>query len=159
MDSAAELRTNPVWWGMTEPDVTRMIECYRGVVHPWLCDAMGHMTTRHYVGMFDDAGYHLLAALGFTASHIDNGIGFADVKHVITYKAELRVGSLLLIRCGLLRVGERSMTALYRMESLETGETAAEMEVVMVQFDLKRRQSIPVVPEIRAKAAAMLTAG
>lgn len=144
---------------MTEPDVTRMIECYRGVVHPWLCDAMGHMTTRHYVGMFDDAGYHLLAALGFTASHIDNGIGFADVKHVITYKAELRVGALLLIRCGLLRVGERSMTALYRMESLETGETAAEMEVVMVQFDLKRRQSIPVVPEIRAKAEAMLTAG
>ena len=43
----------------------KMIECYRGVVHPWLCDAMGHLTTRHYVGMFDDAGYHLLAALGF----------------------------------------------------------------------------------------------
>ena len=51
------------------------------------------------------------------------------------------------------------MTAIYRMESLETGETAAEMEVVMVQFDLKRRQSIPVVPEIRAKAEAMLVAG
>lgn len=137
----------------------KLIECYRGVVHPWLCDAMGHMTTRHYVGMFDDAGYHLLAALGFTAAHLDNGIGFADVRHVITYKAELRVGELLLIRCGLTRVGETSLTAFYRMEALETGATAAEMEVVMVQFDLKQRRSIPVVPEIRAKAEAFVAAG
>lgn len=137
----------------------RMIECYRGVVHPWLCDAMGHMTTRHYVGMFDDAGYHLLAALGFTASHIENGVGFADIRHVISYKSELRVGELTLVRCGLARIGQTSLTGFYRMEALETGATAAEMEVVMVQFDLKRRQSIPVVPEIRAKAEAMLTAG
>ncbi len=134
----------------------KMIECYRGVVHPWLCDAMGHMTTRHYVGMFDDAGYHLLAGLGFTASHIENGVGFADVRHVITYKAELRVGELLLIRCGVLRVGEKSLTALYRMQALDSGETAAEMEVVMVQFDLRKRQSMPVLPEIRAKAEAFL---
>lgn len=136
----------------------KMIECYRGVVHPWLCDAMGHLTTRHYVGMFDDAGYHLLAALGFTAAHLDDGIGFADVRHVISYRAELRTGALLLIRCGLTRVGERSLTALYRMEALPSGETAAEMEVVMVQFDLKRRQSIPIVPEIRTKAEAFLQA-
>jgi acyl-CoA thioester hydrolase len=134
----------------------KLIECYRGVVHPWLCDAMGHMTTRHYVGMFDDAGYHLLAALGFTAAHIETGVGFADVRHVITYQAELRVGELLLIRCGVLRVGQKSLTALYRMEALESGATAAEMEVVMVQFDLKKRQSMPVVPEIRARAEAFL---
>jgi acyl-CoA thioester hydrolase len=136
----------------------KMIECYRGVVHPWLCDAMGHMTTRHYVGMFDDAGYHLLAALGFTASHIENGVGFADLRHVITYQSELRVGALVLIRCGLLRLGQTSMTALYRMETLETGATAAEMEVVMVQFDLRQRRSMPVVPEIRARAEAFLAA-
>lgn len=36
-----------------------MLPVYRGVVHPWLCDAMGHLTTRHYLAMFDDAIYHL----------------------------------------------------------------------------------------------------
>ncbi len=134
----------------------RMIECYRGVVHPWLCDAMGHMTTRHYVAMFDDAGYHLLAALGFTASHIENGVGFADIRHVISYKSELRVGELTLVRCGLARIGQTSLTGLYRMEALETGAIAAEMEVVMVQFDLKQRRSVPLLPEIRAKAEAFV---
>ena len=33
----------------------RPIDCGLAVVHPWLCDAMGHLTTRHYLGMFDDA--------------------------------------------------------------------------------------------------------
>ena len=51
------------------------IECYRGVVYPWLCDSMGHMTTRHYTAMFDDASYHMFAALGFTPDHLAAGIG------------------------------------------------------------------------------------
>ena len=33
----------------------------KGVVHPWFCDVMGHMNVRHYVGMFDDACFQLLA--------------------------------------------------------------------------------------------------
>lgn len=136
----------------------KMLECYRGVVHPWLCDAMGHMTTRHYVGMFDDAGYHLLAAIGYRPEQLDQGYGFADLKHTITYRAELRVGALLLIRCGIVKVGGKSLTALYRMEALDTGQTAAEMEVVMVQFDLRQRQAIALLPEIRAAAQALMDA-
>lgn len=134
----------------------KMLECYRGVVHPWLCDAMGHMTTRHYVAMFDDAGYHLLAAIGYRAEQLDQGFGFADLKHTITYQAELRVGALVLIRCGIAKVGTRSLTALYRMEELQTGATAAEMEVVMVQFDLRARQAVPLLDEIRSGAQALL---
>lgn len=136
----------------------KMLECYRGVVHPWLCDAMGHLTTRHYVAMFDDAGYHLLAAIGYTQAMLERGVGFADLRHVISYKAELRVGALVLIRCGVTRISDRSLTALYRMENIETGEEAAEMEVVMVQFDLEQRRSMAVAPEIRARAEALMTA-
>ena len=33
----------------------------KGIVHPWLCDVMGHMNVRHYMGMFEDASYQLLA--------------------------------------------------------------------------------------------------
>ena len=104
------------------------IECYRGVVHPWLCDSMGHMTTRHYTAMFDDASYHLFAALGFTPDHLAAGIGLADVK----------------------------MTARYRMSNLHTGEPAAELEAITAQFDLKARKAVPLLPEIRANAKRLL---
>ena len=37
-----------------------MIPVQKSVAHPWMCDVLGHMTTRHYVAMFDDAAYHML---------------------------------------------------------------------------------------------------
>lgn len=137
----------------------KTIEVYRGVVHPWLCDAMGHLTTRHYVAMFDDAAYHLFAALGFTSAHLDAGIGIADVKATISYREELRAGELVLVRAGVTRVGEKSLTMMYFMDNLRTGAVAADQELISVQFDLKARRAIPVLPEIREKAEAMIAAG
>jgi acyl-CoA thioester hydrolase len=133
-----------------------MIECYRGVVHPWLCDLMGHLTTRHYAAMFDDGSYHLLAAIGCTPHHIREGVGFADVKATFTYKSELRAGDLLVIQGQIVRVGEKSLTAHYAMKNLSNGVTAAEMESVTVQFDLRARKAIPLVPEFREGAEALL---
>ncbi|MCI5078575.1 thioesterase family protein [Oricola sp.] len=132
------------------------IECYRGVVHPWLCDSMGHMTTRHYTAMFDDASYHLLAALGFTPDHLAAGIGFADVKMTTTFVAELNAGALTVVFGRVVRVGNKSLTTHYRMCDRHTGETAAELEVVTTQFDLKSRRAVPLLPEIRAASEAML---
>ena len=131
-----------------------MMECYRGVVHPWLCDAMGHMTTRHYVAMFDDASYHLLAAIGFVPAMLDRGVGFADVRMTIHYRAELRAGALVRVRGGVTRVGTRSLTARYVMEALGGG-TAAELESVSAQFDLGERRAILLLPEIRRGAEAL----
>ena len=39
---------------------------YRGTVYPWHCDHMGHMNVMWYVGKFDEATWHLLAALGLS---------------------------------------------------------------------------------------------
>jgi acyl-CoA thioester hydrolase len=39
-----------------------MLSVHKNVMHPWMCDAMGHLTTRFYLALFDDASYHLLLA-------------------------------------------------------------------------------------------------
>jgi acyl-CoA thioester hydrolase len=132
------------------------VECYRGVVHPWMCDFMGHMTTRHYTAMFDDASYHMLAALGFTPAHLRNGTGFADVKLTTSFKSELHSGALVVVHGEVVGIGNKSLSVDYRMTQLDTGTVAAEMESVTVQFDLKRRRAIALIPEIRAGAEARL---
>jgi acyl-CoA thioester hydrolase len=132
------------------------VECYRGVVHPWMCDFMGHMTTRHYTAMFDDASYHMLAALGFTPEHLKNGTGFADVKLTTSFKSELHSGELVVVHGEVAGIGNKSLSVDYRMTQLHTGTVAAEMESVTVQFDLKARRAIALVPEIRAAAEARL---
>ena len=73
-----------------------MLVTYKGMAHPWLCDVMGHLTTRHYVAMFDDASYHLLLEIfDWSASSVaEDGLGWADVRHVIEYQAEVSSGDL-----------------------------------------------------------------
>ena len=93
---------------------------YKGISHPGLCDVMGHMTTRHYVAMFDDASYHLLyTVFGWTGAQAKAaGKGWADVRHVIEYQDEVAEGDLLEITGALTKLGNKSVTVLYTMHNL-----------------------------------------
>lgn len=127
---------------------------YTGVVHPWLCDAMGHLTTRHYMGMFDDASYHLLRALfGYSGpTGAFENKGWADVKHVLEYQGELGAGTLVEVRGELVKLGGKSLTARFEMVNLATNEVAATMEAVTAFFDLAARKAIPITEAMREAA-------
>ena len=109
-----------------------MISVQRSVAHPWMCDVLGHLTTRHYVGMFDDAAYHFLyAVFGWTGASDDAGkMAWVDVRHLIEYRNEVAPGGLLEIHACLTRIGTKSMTARYEMKNLGSNAVAATMEVV-----------------------------
>lgn len=128
------------------------VECFRGVIYPWHCDHQGHMTVMHYVGMFDQAFWHLTSAIGFSRAELDRtNRGFVDVKSTIEYKAEQGVGSLLVIDGGLVRFGTSSISPFFRMKNCETGELAATMESVTVYFDLASRTKVPLSNEDRKR--------
>jgi acyl-CoA thioester hydrolase len=135
------------------------IETFRGVVYPWHCDHQGHMTTMHYVGMFDAAFWHLLSAQGFTRAYLaERKTGFADVRDTIEYLAELPVGSPLAIESGIVKVGTTSVVSFNRMRETETGEIAATSEKVTVYFDLEARQKTPLPADLRAVMEGRLVA-
>ena len=124
---------------------------YKGIVHPWLCDVIGHMNVRHYIGMFDDASYQLLAeATGwYSASEHWQGKGWADVSHQIEYQGELPAGALVEIEGGITEIGNSSFTACYVMKNKMTGEQAATLTAKVVFFDLESRRSLPLTDELR----------
>ncbi len=140
-----------------------MMVVQKGVAHPWMCDVIGHMTTRHYVAMFDDAAYHLLyAVFGWSgASDPDGKIGWSDARHIIEYKAEVLAGDVLVVRSGLTRVGTKSITIFYEMANLNKNEIAATLECVCVLIDLQARKSIELSEPLRELASQHLieTAG
>ena len=132
---------------------------YKGVCHPTLCDVMGHMTTRHYIAMFDDGSYHFLHALfgwsGEQAS-IDKK-GWADVRHIIDYQAEVAAGDLLEIDAQLVKVGNKSMAVEYQMRNISRNQLAASLHSTSVYFDLEARSSIPITTEMKKAATAFNT--
>ncbi|HZD26598.1 MAG TPA: thioesterase family protein [Alphaproteobacteria bacterium] len=132
-------------------------ETTRGVVYPWHCDHLGHMNVQHYVGWFDVGAFHFMSMLGFRSHDMhDIGATLVDAQHTIRYLNEQRVGSLFRIDSAITRIGTKSITGLHRMTNTETGDIAATTEIVMVYFDLKARQSLPLTDELRAKCQQFL---
>ncbi len=130
-----------------------MITTYLGVVHPWLCDSMGHLNVRHYVGMFDDANTQFVGSLGWdpVTAH-SSGLGWADVRGEIDYLAEVVAGALVEIRSSTAAVGNKSLTVDSVMRSRSSGEIHARMRSIMVHFDLKVRKAVPLPAELRQRA-------
>ena len=131
---------------------------YKGINHPNLCDVMGHMTTRHYVAMFDDGSYHFLhTVFGWSAEHLTKEkTGWADVRHVIEYQAEVAEGDLLEITAQLLKIGNKSITVLYEMQNVSKKALAATLESTSVYFDLEARTAIPITSTMNATAQKYL---
>jgi len=130
----------------------------KSIAQTWECDVMGHMTTRFYLAKFDDASYHLLhEVFGWTSSGHESGkFGWADVRHVIEYKAEVAAGDVLEIRARVQKIGGKSFTTLYEMINLGRDELAATLESVCVYFDLEERRAIEMNAEMKKTAMKFL---
>ena len=127
---------------------------YKGVSHPALCDIIGHMTTRHYIAMFDDGSYlFIYKVLSWTGEVAKTeSKGWADVRHIIDYQAEVAAGDLAEITAKLVKVGNKSITVAYKMENLSKGQLAATLQSTGVYFDLLARVAIPITESIRHAA-------
>lgn len=131
---------------------------FRGMAHPWLCDTMGHLNTRHYAAMFDDASFTFLHIAGGDVEAIAGPrLGWADVRHEIDFLHEVPMGTLVTVRTRLVKLGGKSMTYRHVMRDLPQGEVRATMQVVTVLFDLDARKAVPIEGAMRARAEALLS--
>lgn len=118
---------------------------------------MGHMNTRHYAGMFDDALLHFLNKLGYRTSWLRNRQqGWADVHLELDFKSEARENSLVLISSAVQKVGRTSLTAGHRMTDAESSELLSTMRSVTVYFDLQSRRPIELPEPVRQTASSGL---
>ncbi|MEM7278642.1 MAG: acyl-CoA thioesterase [Pseudomonadota bacterium] len=128
---------------------------HKGVAHPWNCDVMGHLTTRYYLGMFDDASYHFLNQV-FPDTLKRPNAGWADVRHVIEYTNEVGAGDLLDISGRLSRIGGKSIQVNYNMTNISRNECAATLDATSVLFDLKARKAMSLSDSDREFASTFL---
>src|SRR5579871_4515582 len=115
---------------------------YRGIVHAWHCDHVGHMNITWYVSKFDEASWNLLARIGLTPSYLRQSCrGVVAVQQNISYKRELLAGDIVEISSVLLEIRDKSIRFLHEMQNAETGEVAAICEITAVHMDRQSRKS------------------
>ncbi len=130
---------------------------YRGVVYPWHCDHMGHMNVMWYVGKFDEATWHMFAAIGVTPAYMrDNHRGVAALRQVITYRRELRAGDLLTIRTGILEMNAKQIRFYHEMTNDESGDLSATTIITGIHMDTQIRKACPFPDEVVARAKEMV---
>lgn len=130
-----------------------MIETGRGTVAHSMCDQMGHLTTRVYTALFDDASYKLVEACGFIT---DEETGFADLELNMKFINELRENDEFYIKSGIEKLGNSSFIARHHMYAGSDDRLVAICQEKAVIFDLKKRKSKPMSAEFREKASGFL---
>jgi len=124
---------------MTEMQIT-----YRGVIHPWHCDIMGHMNVVWYVSKFDEASWQFASMIGLNNSYFNKKhMGIAALQQNITYKSEIVAGSAVTIRSGVLEINKKVVRIVHEMRNDTTGEVAAIMVLIAVHFNTRKRKSCP----------------
>ncbi|MBV8066335.1 MAG: acyl-CoA thioesterase [Candidatus Eremiobacteraeota bacterium] len=133
------------------------IVTYRGTVYPWQCDHVGHMNVMWYVGKFDEASWHLMAAVGITPTYMREHMrGMAGVQQNITYKRELFAGNIVEIYSHLVSIADRKLVWVHEMRDAESDEVCAICELTAVYIDRTARRATPFPAEIRERAREML---
>jgi len=133
------------------------MKTFFGTAHPWLCDIMGHLNTRSYAAMFDDACAQYLAALGSIPIDVaENRIGWAHVRGEIEYRAEILLGESVTIDSATECVGTKSLTMFSEMRGTASGVLHATIRSTLVRFDLEKRRSNSISDEIRNAANALV---
>ncbi len=138
-------------------DVQMLPQLQEQVVPVAYRDENEHMNVRHYMTLFDEAGYPMVANLGLTPEfHVQHGTGGFDLEHHLHYLNEVLIGDRVAVYYRLLA---RSAKRLHYMMFL-TNETrqniAATFECVNSFADLTQRKTAPYPPEIAARIDAIL---
>jgi acyl-CoA thioester hydrolase len=137
---------------MSVSDIT-----YRGMVHQWQCDHMGHMNVMWFVGKFDEATWNLGAMMGMTSQYMREAKrGMAAVEQRISYRREALVGDIIITRSALLEVKPKSVRFVHEMFRGEGGDHLSTMMVTGVHIDVVARKSIQFEPQIFAKSQGMI---
>jgi acyl-CoA thioester hydrolase len=137
--------------------MSRLDITYRGTVHQWHCDHMGHMNVMWYVGKFDEATWNLAAMMGLTATYLKKtNRGMAALDQRISYKREAVVGDVVTVRSAVLEVKPKIVRFVHEMRRDDVGDLLATMMVLAVHLDTAARKSIPFEHHILQKTQSIL---
>jgi acyl-CoA thioester hydrolase len=127
------------------------------VVHPWLCDAMGHLSARYFAAFFDDAAYRLFVDIDGTPRAMQQrGLGWADVKHTIEYRHEVTQGAILCAYSRVLRIGNKSIDHFHELVEVESRTTCATMTAVTARMSLSERHAVQISDDVRRRAESLM---
>jgi len=115
-------------------------------------DPQGHLNNAKYLTYFEQARVHYLRNLGlFTPGQSFTNIGIILAEVKVTFLAPVQYGTDCRVGMRVSRLGNKSMTAEYMMMDAATNEELATGSAVLVGYDYRTKETIPIPDEWREK--------
>jgi len=115
-------------------------------------DPQGHLNNAKFLTYFEQTRVHYLIHLGlFTndQSFMEVGIILAEAK--VTFLAPVHFGTDVKVGMRVVRIGNKSMLSEYALIDAATDRELATGSAVLVAFDYRNRQTIPIPDAWREK--------
>lgn len=139
-------------------DEVRQLPELAAVVVPsaWL-DMNRHVNVRHYVELYDGAGWPLLEMLGIGEKHYETGrTGFFELEHHIYYLAEMRVGERISVHVRFVRRGAKRFHGVMFLVNHTRQLLASTLEFISTAADLELRRSTQIPGDAAARLDALI---
>jgi acyl-CoA thioester hydrolase len=123
------------------------------------CDPFGHVNHAAYLTYCEEARFTLWREqLDFVVEESSappdpSVTGFILARAEIDYRAQVRYGEELEVRLGLDAIGRTSFTYRYDLVDVSADRLVAAARTVLVLFDYRRHQPVPIDEALRAKLA------
>jgi acyl-CoA thioester hydrolase len=138
----------------------RMIDSARDRVKAWEVDERGELALSGLVHRFAGGCLQLANAIGITPDYIRN-----ERRGFSTFETRLHIeaappgaGDAVLLKSGILGIGNSSVRMLHELFMAKTGESLALFYQSGVHFDLEARRSVPLSPEQKKRAGELVIA-
>ncbi len=117
-------------------------------------DPQGHVNNAKYLTYIEQARIEYINTLDLWDgnSFLDIGIILADAH--ITFQAPIKFGQRVRAAVRVSRLGNKSLTMVYRLEDISSGKDLANASTVLVAYDYRSKQTIPIPPKWRQVIAA-----
>jgi acyl-CoA thioester hydrolase len=129
----------------------------RKTIPPEYEDMNGHVNIRHYLGLYDEAGWPFFALLGLDASYFTvQRQGMFDLEHHLHYVAELHVGDVVAIHGRLLARTAKRIHGMWFILNETRKQLSNTFEFVTSHADLNARRTSPFPDVLAARIDAVL---
>ena len=112
-------------------------------------DPQGHVNNASYLTYLEQARIAYIRQLGLwpSGSFLDIGIILADAQ--LTFRSPILFGQPVRVGVRVSRLGNKSLAMEYRLEDGQSGQVLASGSSVLVAYDYRTGQTIPIPPKWR----------
>lgn len=122
-------------------------------------DLNGHVNVRHYLELYDQAGWPMMSELGIDEQHFrEERRGFFDLEHHIWYLAEMHVGDTVTVHARFLARSAKRFHGTMFIVNRTRQQVASAFEYVTIAADLESRRSAALPAGIAARLDGLIAA-